>query len=347
MQTDRNKTVLIVDDQEMVRDLLRHHLGEFGYRCIEAQNGEQAIAIAQSQAVDSILLDLNMPGIDGIETCRRLRQIQTHAVTPILVITAREESDALALAFEAGCNDFIVKPFNPVVLQARLKSHIQRTELYYQLERVRKTLNRYVSPRTQQIVEQYAQTGRYPEPVKKDVCVMFSDIRGFTQLSQHIEARELFAMLSRHLAYQVDLVYRYSGYVDKFAGDGIMAVFEGEKKAEHACACATDIIRHAQDIIAEERSELFAVGCGLHLGEAVIGNIGSPEHLDYSVVGETVNLAARLCGHAEPMTAIVSSSVFDALREDAQKEFSRAERISIKGFEEKITIYKLLADRFR
>lgn len=338
MQQQHHNTILIVDDQSTMRALLRRYLKSDGYNSVEAASGEEAIRLAENSKFNGILLDLKMPGIDGIETCRRIRSIAQYKVTPILIITAMGEDAALSDAFEAGCDDFIVKPINPIVLRARLKAHIQRTELYYQLERVRKTLNRYISPRTQKMVEQYAGTGQYPPPEKRELCILFTDIRDFTQLSQHIEPEHLFTLLSQHLAYQVELVYQYGGNVDKYAGDGIMAIFEGPDMAERSCLCALDIIAHAQNLVNQEANHLFAVGCGLSKGLAVIGNIGSPEHLDYSVVGETVNLAARLCGYAAPMSIVIPNSIYSETKDNARFHFLPKHDIEIKGFEQPITV---------
>ena len=226
-------------------------------------------------------------------------------------------------------------------LEARLHSHLQRAELYFQLERVRSSLNRYLSPRTRQIAEQYSESGVVPAPQQVDVCVLFTDIRGFTQLSQDIEAEHLFALLSGQLAAQVDLVYRHGGYVDKYAGDGIMAVFEGEGRAVRGCLCALDIIAQARQASSAAGERLVAVGCGMHQGPAVIGNIGSPEHLDYSVIGESVNLAARLCGFAEPMSIIVSDSVQHAVQGDSQLRFDHPRSVVVKGFREPVAVSEL------
>ena len=341
LKTPDHHTILIVDDEPTTRKIGRRYLERDGYIVAEAENGEEAINLAEDSNLGGILLDLEMPGIDGIETCRRIRSIVKHKVTPILIITAKDEDVALADAFEAGCDDFIVKPINPIVLHARLKGHIHRTDLYYQLEQVRKNLNRYVSPRTQKMVEKYSGTGEYPPPEKREFCILFADIRDFTQLSQNIEPEYLFTLLSQHLAYQVELVYQYGGYVDKYAGDGIMAIFEGPDMAIRCCLCALDIIAHAQNLVSREEKHLFAVGCGLAKGPAIIGNIGSPEHLDYSVVGETVNFAARLCGLAGPMSIVVSESVYSETKANTHFHFSAGQDIDIKGFEQLRTVHKL------
>jgi class 3 adenylate cyclase len=341
MHSPQNSTILIVDDQATARSLLKRMLEIHGYQVLEAESGEQALELAQNSDVDGIVLDLKMPGIGGIETCRRLRSMPEHRVTPILIVTAMDEHESLAEAFEAGGDDFIAKPIEPVVLQTRLTSHLQRAGLYYQLERVRRNLNRYVSPRTQKMVEQYSETGRLPPPERLEVCVLFTDIRGFTQLAQVIEPERLFHLLSEHLAYQVDLVYRYGGFVDKYAGDGIMAVFEGRDMASRASECAMDIIANASRADMDDRQHLFAVGCGIHQGPVVIGNIGSPDHLDYSVIGESVNLAARLCGYADPMSIIASDSVKAAAQDNRRLHFSGERDVEVKGFKQPIAVFDL------
>jgi class 3 adenylate cyclase len=334
-------TILVVDDQIIIRQIVSQVLHISGYDVIEAESGEEALDLAAAKEIDGVVLDLKMPGMGGIEACRRLRAMERHRVTPILVITAMEQRQVLSEAFEAGCDDFISKPIEPVVLQTRIKGHLQRAALYKQLERVRRNLYRYVSPRLQQMVVQYSDTGALPPPKRLDVCVLFTDIRGFTQLSQAIEPERLFALLSQQLAYQVDLVYQYGGYVDKYAGDGIMAVFEGADMALQGCRCALDIISHTGDADSNPGPSDISVGCGIHKGPAVIGNIGSPEHLDYSVIGESVNLAARLCGFANPMNIVASDTIHASLKDDPLFRFSRGRRVAVKGFNRPITVFDL------
>lgn len=337
----KSNTILIVDDQAVTRELLGRVLAELGYRTVAADSGEAAVALASRQAIDGVVLDLKMPGMGGFETCRQLRADPRHRVTPIIAVTALDDSDALAQAFSAGCDDFITKPVTPLVLDARLRSHLQRAHLYRELEQVRRNLNRYLSPRTQRMAERYAERGDPPPPERVQVCVLFTDIRGFTQLSQSIDPEVLFGLLSKQLAAQVDLVYQYGGYVDKYAGDGVMAVFEGEGMATRSARCALDIVYHAA--AGDPAHKLFAVGCGLHQGPAVIGNIGSPEHLDYSVIGESVNLAARLCGQAEPMSVVVSEALRNAVGDDSGLDFRNRHAINVKGFGKPVTIFELQA----
>lgn len=341
MQSEKNKTILIIDDVSAIRALFTRFLKLDGYEAIEAESGEDAIKLAGENHFDGILLDLHMPGIDGIETCRRLRALKEHEFTPILVITSDDKNATLSEAFEAGCDDFITKPINPVVLCARLKAHIDRAELYYEHERMRDMLNHYISPKTQYMIEQYAKLGEAPPPEKRELCVLFTDIRGFTQLAKNIEHEDLFKLISEHLSRQAELVYQYGGYVDKYSGDGITAIFEGEDMEQNSCLCAQEIIAHAQDLIVEKQNHLFAVSCGISKGMAITGNIGSMEHLNYTVVGETVNLAARLCGCAGPVSIIVTDNIRSTVQNDARFLFLPREDINIKGFLDPLVVYEL------
>ena len=290
MRSAQTNKVMIVDDDHVSRTVLRLMLISSGYSVVEAECGEDALEIVLKEQVDGILLDVSMPGIGGIETCRRLRMMEQHRATAILFVTSYDETDKLKEVFEAGADDFVHKPINPVILHARLQGHMQKARYYYDLEDLRQNLNRYISTRTQEMVERYTETGLLPPAEHKEVCIMFTDIRDFTALTQKIDAEAMFSVLSQHLGEQIDLVYQYEGYVDKFSGDGIMAVFEGKNKCMQASRCAIDIIDMAQQHYEAIEGMQLKVGIGVYAGEVILGNIGSSEHLDYSVVGNTVNL---------------------------------------------------------
>ena len=341
MLQEEKKTILIIDDVPAIRQLLSSYLKKAGYMTSEAESGEEALRLAENTQFDGILLDLNLNGIDGIEACRRFRAMEQYRFTPILIVTATDKTSTLSEAFEAGCDDFITKPINSVVLCARLKAHLHRTELYLQHQRMRELLRRYVSPKTMQMIEQHAPSGETPQPEKQELCVLFTDTRGFTQLSQQIEPEELFSVLSENLARQAELVYHYGGYVDKIAGDGITAVFEGDGMERRSCLCAQEIIAHAQDVIAARQNHLFAVSCGISKGMAISGNIGTDEHLNYTVVGEAVNLAARLCGSAGPISIIVTDKIFSAASRNSEFLFIPRDDIRVKGIDKPVIIYEL------
>ena len=214
-------------------------------------------------------------------------------------------------------------------------------EYFREMERVRENLNRYISTRTQSMVEAYSLTGSLPPPDEVDVCVVFTDVRGFTALSQQLEPTTLFYKLSRHLGMQVDCVYRHGGYIDKFGGDGLMAVFDTSDRAERACRCALEIIGLTEMDQRSTGSPLMELGIGVHMGPVLIGNIGSADHLDYSAIGTTVNLAARLCGCAERMSIVVSETVVEAIDSGAELTFTDRRLVNIRGIGEPVTVFSV------
>jgi class 3 adenylate cyclase len=337
------KKILIVDDEAAIRVVLQSLLQEEGYEVFANRTGEEALATATEHEIDGFLLDVELQGMSGLELCRALRTMDRYRLTPIMFVTGNDDSGVLENGFRAGCNDFLIKPVQTSILRARLKGHLERMEYFSQLEKVRRNLARYVSNRTKAIVESYSRTGELPSPKESEVCICFTDIRGFTALSEEMESQALFSILSKYLAEQVELVYQFGGYIDKFGGDGVMAIFDGPDMAVRACLCALRVLDSARRLAEGTDQRIHQTGIGIHMGRVVIGNIGSSEHFDYSVIGRSVNLAARLCGVAAPMTAVVSDAVRDAAREDPRLLFHDLQQVSIRGFRQPVSVYRLSA----
>jgi class 3 adenylate cyclase len=335
--------VLLLENEPGVRSVLASFLERDGFRVLQASNGRAAIELARTQAIDAFLLDIDLPDLDGVEVCKTLREIPAYRVAPILFITRTSEEKRLPEALAAGADDYIQKPVNTLILRARLRGHLRRTEYFMSLQRTREILQRYVSRRTLEIVETASRTGTIPAPQERDVVICFTDIRGFTALTEEMDATTLFPIISAVLAEQVRLVYEHGGYVDKFGGDGVMAVFDGPDRARQSCLCAIHMLEQASDHT--ENRDMGQLAIGIHSGRAIIGNIGSPEHLDYSVIGTTVNLAARLCGHAQPMSIIVSKVVREAVAGDCRFTFHSERQVSIRGLRQPVTVYGLCRHR--
>jgi adenylate cyclase len=334
--------VAVVDDEEGIRDVLKVFLEDEGYSVSTATNTGELLTLAREHSVDAFIVDIEIRGEDGIDLCRRIRAIEHHARTPILCITGNDSPDILLRAFNAGADDFLQKPMNMVSLMARLKIQLQKTDYFSKLERARLMMQRYLSPRVAMLAEEYSETGKVPVPEERLVAICFTDIRGFTALSESMDPVELFASLSAHLRDQIETVYRFGGYVDKFNGDGLMAVFDGEEMVQKCCLCALSIM---EEITRSTPStgEKFPIGIGIHTGRVVIGNIGSETHLDHSAVGTNVNLAARLCGYAQPETIIVSDAVKEAMKNKTGLEFTDPREVQIRGVTNLVKIYRLLS----
>ena len=334
------RTILIADDDYAGRVALQQMLEPEGFEIIHAESGERALALAIAKHIDIFMLDIEMPRINGILVCSELRKIDRYQYTPIIFI-AGDSEHTLQQGLTAGGDDFIQRPFSSVKVRARLKVHAGRLESVQRLDRVRGILKLYLSKRTLDAIENAPLTGALPQPEERDLAICFTDIRGFTAFSEETAPARLFTLVSELLADQVNIIHDYGGYVDKFGGDGVMAVFDGEDMVHQSCMCALAILESAQlkNTLGDEEIRRF--GIGIHTGRAVVGNIGSPEHLDYSAIGATVNLAARLCGQAEATSIAVSKAVRDVACADPRLKFHSERRVVIRGFRDSVTVYTL------
>ncbi|HLX79498.1 MAG TPA: adenylate/guanylate cyclase domain-containing protein [Burkholderiales bacterium] len=336
----KGKTVLVVDDTAVARVLAADILGASGIRILEAETGERALKHAAESPVDAFLLDIKLQDINGIELCRSLRTMAQYRNAPIIFVTALDQREVLQWAIEAGADDFIQKPLHAMVLRRRLANLLEKTAYVRQAESMSLSLRRYVSPRTGEIARIYATYGKLPAPRRQEACILFSDARGFTEMSQNLEPEALFEMLSGDLAAQVEIVNRHDGYVDKFSGDGVMAVFEGGDMAAKCCRCALDILDHTREYAAQKGLAGTRLAIGIHMGPAVIGNLGSEDYLDYTLVGTTVNLAARLCGIAN-QSIVVSRAVHDAVAGAGEFSFGPEQPSNIRGFRDPVIVHEM------
>jgi class 3 adenylate cyclase len=337
-------TIGIIDDDPSVQDVLKAFLEREGYCAIVAGSYEDALAFArEKKSFDAFLMDIQVGGRSGIELCRNIRSLKEHQHTPIICFTSQDDPQVLLSAFNAGADDFISKPINFVSLLARLKLQLQKTDYFKKLERAQAMLSRYLSPRVANVAREWTTTETVPAPIECTVAICFTDIRGFTALSETMDPGHLFDAVSENLARQVDLVYKYGGYIDKFNGDGIMAVFDGDDMVLKSCLCALGILEDASKTSSGD--EKFPIAIGIHVGRVMMGNIGSQDHLDYSVIGPAVNLAARLCGHAGSETIIVSGSVREAVKGQSRLSFLDPREVEIRGVKEKIQIFRLVEEK--
>lgn len=336
---EAGQSVLVVGAQGETLTIARTVLLLDGRQMLVAEDSTMASERVQQQDVDAILIDLEDCDGDGIALCAALRALPGHRFTPIVIATLAADCDTWRRAFAAGCDDVLRKPLEPVVFRARLDNLLRKAQSAHDLERVRHSLSRYVSPRLQQIL----QAEQPAAPREQDVCILFSDIRDFTSKSESMAADELFATLSFQLGAQVEAVYAHGGYVDKFSGDGIMAVFDAHDMMQSACRCALDIMAQTRELAARSAGGCMPLGIGIHRGPVVAGNIGSGSHLDYTVIGRTVNLAARLCGHAASMDIVVSNDIERQLHASRDFGFRNGRQVKIRGFAEPVRLFNLAA----
>lgn len=206
--------------------------------------------------------------------------------------------------------------------------------------RERLHLTKFVSGGTVDAVKEADLSGVALGGERRNAVVFFSDIRGFTSYSEKVEPEQVINMLNTYLNEQAVIVKKHNGDIDKFVGDELMAVFKGEKMIEHAIESAIEI-QKTMNRLREETGDLIHVGIGINAGPVVMGAMGSKERMDYTVLGDNVNLAARLCNKAGPDEIIISQKAIGLINDDHSFRLMNLKPISVKGKKEPIAIFKV------
>jgi class 3 adenylate cyclase len=306
--------ILAVDDEPANLALLRKLLLHHGYAVVEASDGESALQAVAEHKPDLVCLDVMMPGLDGIDVCRRLRSQPEHAGLPILLLTALHRSEDTARGLEAGANDFLSKPFDESELSARLRSLLRTKALQ---DRLADLLGRYVSESVA------AEALRDPFAVslggdRRHVSTLFADIRGYTTIAESHAPEETLDLLNRYLAAVNDAVEGYGGTVADLLGDGVFAFFgapvahadDAERAVRAALAVQEAVMGLEIPTIPGVRLQ---TGIGVATGDVIAGNIGSERRMHYAVVGDSVNVAARLQTAAGPGQILIDLATNDAV----------------------------------
>jgi len=307
--------ILIVDDLPLGRQLISDVIALMGHEAIEAQDGETGLALARATPPpDLILLDVNMPGMDGFQVCKLLKGDPVTQSIPVIFLTSYNESEDRVRGLNIGADDYLTKPFAIRELSARIEKRLQAREqtkmLLDQQAVIRQTFERFVAPQVVEIML------REPDRVKlggdlQQVTVMFTDLEGFTTLSEETPPDELLRVLNRYHELVSRLVQQHGGIVNKFMGDGVMVLFNTPVPQEHHARSAVDAalaIRAALPALHAQFEPRFrlSLNCGIHTGPAIVGNVGAANCMDYTALGDTVNLAARLQGIATGNQILIS-----------------------------------------
>jgi class 3 adenylate cyclase len=351
--------ILIVDDIETNRDILATRLGMHGYELLQAADGEEALEAVKQHSPDLILLDVMMPKMDGIEVTRRLKNDPSMPFIPIILVTAKADTKDVVAGLEAGADEYLTKPIEQTSLVARVKSVLRIKELHDKVaaqaadlanwnrtleERVQQQLGeierisrlkRFLSP---QVAELILSTGddKVLDSNRRAVTVVFCDLRGFTAFAETAEPEEVMTVLRDYHAAVGALIHKYDGTVERFAGDGIMIIFNAPLPCPdpnlRAVRMAVEMRDQVSRLAVDWRKFGHELGFGIGIahGYATLGRIGFEGRFDYSAIGTVVNLSARLCAEAKDGQILVDSKVQAAIEATAGTE--PAGELTLKGF---------------
>lgn len=304
--------ILIVDDNSANLSLLSALLVQHEYEVRAALTGAMALRSAIAEPPDVVLLDVNMPEMDGYEVCRRLKAEPRTSGVPIIFLSALGELEDKVTAFEAGAVDYITKPFHLQEVLARVGTqvllHRQRRELerqrrelaerYVEIQELHAALRGYLSDRAWESITSSVASASAPPPAREVLTILVSDVAGFVRLSEQVSPGPLLADLSLYMSTLTQAVYGHRGQVDKYLGDGMLAFFKG---AGDAVRAASEIQRLVGTFNAEQRGRgrsEFPTRLGLATGLVLLASIGSSGRREFTLIGDRVNVAARLQAEA-------------------------------------------------
>ena len=320
-------TILAVDDTPDNLSLLADLLGD-RYHIRVATNGARALELAASGQPDVILLDIMMRGVDGYEVLERLRADSRLRHIPVIMISAVGEIESVIRCVELGAEDYLLKPFNPTLLKARIGATLEKKRLRDEVRSQAEQLaqwNRKLEERVQEQVAQLDRMGRLKrffsphlaeaiisgggtqllDTHRREVVVAFVDMRGFTSFTDNSEPEEVMHVLGEYHRAMGRLIVTHEGTLEHFAGDGMMILFNDPIEVNNPIARTIEMALAMQRDFAPLRAQWtrrgydLDLGIGIVQGYATLGPIGFEERWEYACIGGVANLAARLCSEAK------------------------------------------------
>jgi len=299
-------TILIADDDLVNRKLLRRLLEQDGHAVVAAANGAEALELFAEEQIDIVLLDIIMPELDGIAVLERLKETPEGKHVPVIMISAVDETESVVRCIEAGADDYLAKPFNPVILRARINAGLMKKRLHdLERARVHDVFCRFLPDHVVDDVLERTDDDLRLGGVSTVGTVMFTDLRGFTAFTEKRTPELVISALNRYFDETSDAILEHGGTLVAYRGDGFLAAFgapiEVEDHADRALATARDMIdvrlpRFNEWLRSNGFGEDVAMGVGLNSGLFMSGNVGSHRRLEYTVHGDTVNTASRIEG---------------------------------------------------
>ena len=353
--------ILAVDDVASNLDILQVRLEAQGYEVITAADGERALELIRECEPDLVLLDIMMPKVDGITVLKQLKQDASARFLPVILVTAKADTSDVVIGLEAGADDYLTKPFEQAALMARVRSLLRLKDLHdtvqsqattlkeqteqlsewnrlleervakqiVEIERISR-LRRFLAPQVAQMIASSESSDSLLASHRREVTVVMCDLRGFTSFTEITEPEEVMAVLREYHETLGKLIFEYEGTLERFAGDGIVIIFNDPipyaDHTERAVRLALDMRDEAVSKLAKlwrGRGHDLGLGIGIAVGYATLGQIGFTERREYTCIGSVINLASRLCDEAKAGQIVVSQRVLTAVEDSVEADTDR------------------------
>ncbi|NEP01700.1 MAG: response regulator [Symploca sp. SIO2E9] len=338
-QERKNFQILIVDDEPINLQVLVNHLSLENYAITQANNGIEALTmIEQGFKPDLILLDVMMPRMTGYEVCEKLRDDFSANELPVVMLTAKDQVNDLIEGLNVGANDYLTKPISKNELIARLKTHLRLSNIHI-------ACSRFVPRQFLQLLEKESIVDvQLGDNVQREMSILFADIRDFTTLSETLRPSENFRFINSYLSCMEPAIINNQGFIDKYIGDGIMALFSGS--ADDAVRAGIDMLQGlAKYNLSRQDSNIepLKIGIGINTGSSMLGTVGGYNHMDGTVIGDAVNLAARLESLTKDygVSLLISHQTLIRLQDPTKYNLRFIERVKVKGKSRAVAVFEV------
>jgi len=342
--------ILVVDDEEdlkvLIKQRFRKKIRQNEYDFIFAENGVLALDQLENHTdVDLVLSDINMPEMDGLTLLKKIGE-QNYLLKTVIV-SAYGDMENIRTAMNSGAFDFITKPIDFKDLEITIEKtidHVNTIKKTLQAVKENNILRMYVDENVINFMgsREFEKSIMANETIEG--TVMFIDVCGFTKISESAPPDVVVKLINTYFDIMVKEIIDQEGLIDKFIGDAVMAVFKGEYHLDRAIDAALAVRNRINEITTQNGDLKFnpKVSIGIKSGEMISGNIGSAslKRLDYTVIGDTVNTAARLQDAAKENQIVVCENCFDQVKESFS--FKKLGEINLKNKAKPLTIYEVI-----
>ncbi|NEO29054.1 MAG: response regulator [Symploca sp. SIO3C6] len=331
--------IMLVDDELVNLQVLINHLSLQNYAITQAANGIEALEIIQHGfQPDLILLDIMMPKMTGYELCKKIREQFPANELPVVLLTAKNQVSDLVEGFGVGANDYLSKPVSKHELLARIKTHLR-------LAKINAAYGRFVPHEFLNFLDRESIVDvQLGDQVLKEMTVLFADIRSFTTLSEQMSPKENFDFLNAYLSRVSPVIRNHHGFIDKYIGDAIMALFP--QSADDALQAGIDMQKQVSlfNSYRQQRGkEPIAIGIGMHTGSLILGTVGESQRMENTVIADAVNLASRLEGLTKVYGAdiLISEQTLGLLDNQQQYRCRFLGRVKVKGKTQAVGVFEV------
>ncbi|HEM62406.1 MAG TPA: adenylate/guanylate cyclase domain-containing response regulator [Chloroflexi bacterium] len=340
--------LVLADDNEAFLEATARLLERQGYEVFAATSGDEALRHLSQHRPEAILLDIMMPGIDGLAVLEKIRQ--QDPLLGVVMITAFGSEEIAVKALTAGADDYLIKPLDYEEAFIRLERVLDRTRLrrerlrleqelaeahsqlqqrYQELEasygrireleeQTRELFERYLPPQVAQyLIDDPSRANLGGE--RREVTILFADLRGFTALAEKMSPERLVEVINGYLSLAAECVVAQGGVLDKFMGDSVMALYNSPlEQPDHALRALKTAFDVRDNVRLSSLQPALRFGFGINTGEAVVGNVGSEALMNYTAIGDPVNLAFRIQEQAKAEQILLSRATYDQVKDHVE-----------------------------